>query len=176
VRGFFFWMARFDEPIRPMILGDMRADGVRSLNCQGFSFEHQAFPARARQPKPVPRCGSQAALMGAGRLSESPSRRRFLERKAPAGATDMPINIGARERFECEVVHIPSNAFCLRMLFANFAARCDTAEICGRTGSLGLDQRGRTSMPGRHRRAVAEYTSGRARERFPTARRAVGRS
>jgi hypothetical protein len=88
-------MPRFDESIRPIILDDMRADGVRSLDCQVFSFEHQAFPARARQPK-----------------RENPSRRRFLARKAPAGATDMSITIGARERFECEVVHIPSNAFC----------------------------------------------------------------
>jgi hypothetical protein len=36
-------MPRCNESIRPMILGDMRADGVRSLNCQVICFDHRHF-------------------------------------------------------------------------------------------------------------------------------------
>jgi hypothetical protein len=40
-RGAFLCMARFDEPIEPMTLGSMRANGVRSLALSCLTYHHE---------------------------------------------------------------------------------------------------------------------------------------
>jgi hypothetical protein len=63
----------------------------------------------------------------------NPSRRRFLERKAPTGATEICITIGARAEFECEVVHIrPGRP---RRIVVQDAGRV-AAQVDGRAASL----------------------------------------
>jgi hypothetical protein len=58
--------------------------------------------SRPHHPSRLSNAAVDARLTG----SRNPSRRRFLERKAPAGATEISITIGARTEFERELVHI----------------------------------------------------------------------
>jgi hypothetical protein len=81
-------------------------------SCGAFSFDGALQGAGPLAIHGDMRPNGKVCNFSGGCPSKNPSRRRFVERKAPAGATDMSINIGARAKFECEVAHIPSNAFC----------------------------------------------------------------
>jgi hypothetical protein len=49
-----FRLARFDQPIEPMTLGSMRANGVRSLDVSCWECHHRAIMSAEPWPDDVP--------------------------------------------------------------------------------------------------------------------------
>jgi hypothetical protein len=95
-------MARFDQPIEPMTLGNMRELGVRSLDVSCWNCHHQAVLSADRWPDDlaVPTFGPRMVCTGCGIVGADarPNWKEQPQRESLTGIQWQALSATARPR------------------------------------------------------------------------------